>query len=488
MHECTVCGLLFLGGSACPSCGSLSHMELDGTEEGKETAEQRGGIPGLSELDDAMRDVIGEDELKDDEDTDEATGTSLPFTIGGGVTEEVSSLPFGVGSRSAGISDESDPGELEEADDSEQPEPEPAQTESESLPNPESEDEPEPVPEDDSDPEPEIPAAPVLEEQPSELETVPLPGSGSEEVDELDSVPLPASGSSEQVVEKPIKVQAVAIIEDDEDVIVPEQFGSDEVAASDSSVFSEAAEGHYQIQAKAVDMEELYAEPEHVVEHTFEDEELTSEVEVNLDEYPEDDVSAEAIFAPELISSEPDLFPAQALQIDTSGDSELSALLSSGFDALEQGSWDQAARSFRTMAAKRPGDASILNNYGLALLQHAIDLAEDDFNDPDAVDSQYEAAIMALKQAAKSNPEEALILYNLGTALVSSGRFEKALRIFDVVMERNDSPKVHTLNGRAAAHMGMGSFDAARIDLQLAKQRDSGNELISANLARISPT
>jgi len=491
MHECTVCGLLFLGGSACPSCGSLSHMELDGTEEGKETAEQRGGIPGLSELDDAMRDVVGADELQDDEEEEDPTGTSLPFTIGGGVTEEISNLPFGVGSRSAGIGDESGSEEVEEsdeemsevittssesqeiseADESEQPEPEPEPA-------------PEIVPEEEQ--QPQTPPAPI-EEQPTELETVPLPGAGAE-MEELETVPLPVADSSEMVVEKPIKVQAVAIIEDEDDEFESVQTTSDDLGTSESSVFSEADDGHYQIQAKVVDMEELYAEPEHVVEHTFEDEELTSEVEVNLDEYPEEDVSTEVIFAPELVSSEPDLFPAQALQIDTLGDTELASLLSSGFEALSQGRWDQAARSFRTMAAKRPGDASILNNYGLALLQHATDLAEDDFSDSDTVDSQYEAAIMALKQAAKSNPEEALILYNLGTALVSSGRYDKALRIFDVVMERNDSPKVESLNGRAAAHMGMGSFDAAIIDLQLAKQRDSDNAVISANLARLTPT
>ena len=334
-------------------------------------------------------------------------------------------------------------------------------------------------------PQPEAVVEPTIEDEPTELEQVPLPGAGTV-VEELETVPLPTSSSSEKEVQKPIKVQAVAIIDEEDEI----ESDSDlfEAESSTSSVFSDAAEGHYQIQAKAVDMEELYAAPEQVVEHTFEDEELTSEVEVNLDEYPEQDASEEIIFAPELVSSEPDLFPAQALQIDTANDSELSSLLSSGFDALSQGSWDQAARSFRTMAAKRPGDASILNNYGLALLQHAIDLDEDDFNDPDAVDSQYEAAIMALKQAAKSDPEESLILYNLGTALVSSGRYEKALRIFDVVMERSDSPKVHTLNGRAAAHMGMGSFDAARNDLEQAKQRDSDNEVISANLARLSPT
>ena len=513
MHECTVCGLLFLGGSACPSCGSLSNQELDVSGEGKDTVEQRGGIPGLNELDDAMRDVVGEEELFGESEEDEPTGTSLPFTIGGGASEEVSHLPFGVGSRSAGISAVQpsaedvvieDKTESVDSNTSAHIEEIPSAPDVVALPEEESpieEADPiedtevvavaEPV-EEVAEPIEEVPIQrdetpiqrdetpiqqeeiPIVEEDVEELEQVPLPT--AQNPSELETVPLPTKP------EKPVKVKAVAIIEDEEPTTVSTVVDDDSI-----SVLSDAEEGHYQIQAEAVDMDELYAEPEHVIEHTFEDEELTSEVVVNLDDYPDEDISAEAIFAPELDSSEPDLFPAQALEIDTQGDAELETLLSVGFNALSSGHWDQAARSFRSMAAKRPGDASILNNYGLALLQHATDLSADSMSDFNTVDSQYEAAIMALRQAAKSNPEEALILYNLGTALVSSGRHEKAIRILDVVLERPDSPKVPTFNARAAAHMGMGSFEDAQTDLNSALKRDPGNEILLNNLTRVSP-
>ena len=540
MYECSVCGLLFLGGSACPSCGSLSSQELDVSGEGKETVDQRGGIPGLSELDDAMRDVVGEDEMFGETEEVETVDTSLPFTIGGGATEEISNLPFGVGSRSMGISIITEENEevtpISEADGSESDVEEVSpvaevskkveltevDTSSDSPPNPELPPTPPPAPtaapvsppeplsipapppppppvysesmpplpnrqiedsfsvenldEDAADEPPLVKAEPVeVVEEVKELEQVPLPK--DEKPSELETVPLPIKA------DKPVKVKAIAIIDDHESASDSINSFTEESAIS---VLSEAEDGHYQIQATAVDMEELYAEPEHIVEHSFESEELTSEVEVNLDDYPEE-IASDAIFAPELVSAEPELFPAQALEIITNGDPEMDSMLSVGFNALASGHWDQAARSFRSMAAKRPGNASILNNYGLALLQHAVDLSADSMSDFNVVDSQYEAAIMALRQAAKSNPEEALILYNLGTALVSSGRHEKAIRILDVVLERVDSPKVPTFNARAAAHMGMGSFDNARSDLNSALKIDPSNQIVRNNMARVSP-
>ena len=115
MHECSVCGLLFLGGDACPSCGSLGNQELDIQGNGKEVIEQRGGIPGMSELNTAMISVVGEEGLLDEDEVEEPTGTSLPFTVGGGASEEISSLPFGVGSSSASLSSTESNHEKEES-------------------------------------------------------------------------------------------------------------------------------------------------------------------------------------------------------------------------------------------------------------------------------------------------------------------------------------------------------------------------------------
>ncbi|MDC0055568.1 tetratricopeptide repeat protein [Deltaproteobacteria bacterium] len=543
MHECSVCGLLFLGGAACPSCGSLGNQELDIKGNGKEVIEQRGGIPGMSELNTAMINVVGDEGLTEEIEAEEPTGTSLPFTIGGGASEEVSSLPFGVGSRTAGLpSTESNPekeetptiesaisatqdvellqqqsdnsqtetGESEQwtdvggelwavgksQDDIEQNQDQMTEKLHQELPHSHAEpparnqtanisEEPAEIKFEATSTGPSINEIKVVHREP-----VPLPGTA---VDELETVPLPSPGLPEKSTEntpKPMKLQAIAIQVDEtsEQISEANETTLDLAPTTSSITHSDSDEGHFQIHAAEVDMEQLYAEPEQVVFHDFESEELTSEVQVNLDDMAEEEPVGDVIFAPEHVSSEPELFPAQALEIDTKGDSEMNMLLESGFSALGAGNWEQAARSFRSMAAKDPDSSSILNNYGLALLQHAMGLDEEIGVDESVVDSQYEAAIMALRQSAKSNPEEALILYNLGVALVSSGRHEKAVSILDVVLNRPHSPKVAILNARSAAHIGLGDFDAAKNDLSSALSIEPDNQILKANLSRISPT
>ena len=540
MLECSVCGLLFLGGAACPSCGSLGNQELDVDGNGKEVIEQRGGIPGMSELNTAMISVVGEEGLAEETEAEEPTGTSLPFTIGGGASEEISSLPFGVGSRSAGlpsaesnsekeetpslestISATPDTDLLQQQSDNSQTEPEqwsdvggelwavgnsqdaieqnqdqmtenlqqePAQSQAEptaQIQTSNLSEEP-----DESNSEATPTESSINEIKVVHREPVPLPRTA---VDELETVPLPSPVLLEKNAEdtpKPMKLKAIAIQVDDpsEQISEANETTLGLAPTTASLAQSDSDEGHFQIHAAEVDMEQLYAEPEQVVFHDFESDELTSEVQVNLDEMAEDEPTGDVIFAPEHVTSEPELFPAQALEIDTKGDSEMNMLLDSGFSALGDGNWEQAARSFRSMAAKDPDSSSILNNYGLALLQHAMGLAEEMGVGESVVDSQYEAAIMALRQSAKSNPEEALILYNLGVALVSSGRHEKAVSILDVVLNRPHSPKVAILNARSVAHIGLGDFDAAKNDLSAALSIEPDNQILKANLSRVSPT
>jgi len=542
MLECSVCGLLFLGGAACPSCGSLGNQELDVNGNGKEVIEQRGGIPGMSELNTAMISVVGEEGLAEETEAEEPTGTSLPFTIGGGTSEEISSLPFGVGSRTAGLpSTESNP-EKEETPLIEsvisatpdvellQPQSNNSQTEPEELEqwsdvggelwavgksqdiveqnqdqmtenlHQESVQSPAETPAQiqtanlseelaESNSEATSTESSISEIKVVHREPVPLPRTA---VDELETVPLPSPGLPEKNAEdtpKPMKLKATAIQVDEtaEQISEANETTLGLAPTTASLAQSDSDEGHFQIHAAEVDMEQLYAEPEQVVFHNFESEELTSEVQVNLDDMAEEEPIGDVIFAPEHVMSEPELFPAQALEIDTKGDSEMNMLLDSGFSALEAGNWEQAARSFRSMAAKDPESSSILNNYGLALLQHAMGLDEEIGVDESVVDSQYEAAIMALRQSAKSNPEEALILYNLGVALVSSGRHEKAVSILDVVLNRPHSPKVAILNARSVAHIGLGDFGAAKNDLSAALLIEPDNRILKVNFSRVSP-
>ena len=88
MQECRVCGLLFLGGGACPSCGSQVAVDI----KTDDVVMDDDYIPGLEEIADAIGDT--------EEDTD-SNSDHLPFGMGAKAEVVKSSLPFGVGSFSS---------------------------------------------------------------------------------------------------------------------------------------------------------------------------------------------------------------------------------------------------------------------------------------------------------------------------------------------------------------------------------------------------
>jgi Flp pilus assembly protein TadD len=45
-----------------------------------------------------------------------------------------------------------------------------------------------------------------------------------------------------------------------------------------------------------------------------------------------------------------------------------------------------------------------------------------------------------------------------------------------------------SLNARAAAYAGMGNFEDARRDLEAALKEEAGNEIVTANMAMMTPT
>jgi tetratricopeptide (TPR) repeat protein len=236
------------------------------------------------------------------------------------------------------------------------------------------------------------------------------------------------------------------------------------------------------------DMEQIYAEEEKVVIHDFSDDLEPSEVMVNLDDLAEP-VSESMVFAPTEVTDlgEPELFPAQALELGAEQGMEELALASQGFQAMANSMWDEAAVCFQQLAKKHPTDARIMNNYGLALLQRAISMQDDDhFSLIDGADTQFEAAIMALRQAAHSDPGEVTVLFNLGNALAGSGRYDKALRIFNAFLERSP-PTSGALNGRAAAYIGLGRFDEATRDLNDAVSRFGDHPVLLSNLRLLAP-
>ena len=89
MQECRVCGLLFLGGGACPSCGSQVAVDLSTNDVVLDDE----SIPGLDDVVEAMG-------PEDDSGGDEAI---LPFGMGAKAEVLQSALPFGVGSNSPDV-------------------------------------------------------------------------------------------------------------------------------------------------------------------------------------------------------------------------------------------------------------------------------------------------------------------------------------------------------------------------------------------------
>ena len=96
MQECRVCELLFLGGGACPSCGS--QVAIDIATDGITMDED--SIPGL----DDVANAIGTDD-----DSSVSVDEVLPFGMGAKAEVLQSSLPFGVGSFSEGMGEVTTP-------------------------------------------------------------------------------------------------------------------------------------------------------------------------------------------------------------------------------------------------------------------------------------------------------------------------------------------------------------------------------------------
>ena len=353
-----------------------------------------------------------------------APASSLPFQVGGKGTM-ASSLPFGVGAP-AGITME-----REEA----------TQDASESA----SEETPTAVPDDDPWALPPVDSTPILEAMPSD-----------ETID----------------VEAPVlvlKARAVA---------------SDEEQLSESPVFVENA---FQINAATFDAEHVYAVEEDVVIHDFGDELQVSEIVVNFDELV-DPAEQTIRFDPEMLSEgEPELLPARALPINDGGDANIAGHSIAAFEALGEGRWKDAADGFRVVCNSLPGDSAALNDFGLSLLQLAIQVHEANPTSTPAEEPHFEAAVLALRQAAQQDKHNPTILYNLATCLATCGRHGVANRIWDATISLSPSDAA-PLNGKAVSLIAMGDFEAASSLLMKAREIAPSEAIILRNLRRLRPT
>ena len=420
MNECGVCGILYLAGGSCPACGSQIQKKSQDFQDKEMVLPTE--VPGLDEAADAWYDLEGMERPVEEKEPEPTS--SLPFGFGGESLTNVSRLPFGIGSHRDGI-----PFEVEHSSVTTDDEPEPespivladenvAEPESIALPVETEQDEPEEI----------VPSLPEVD-LPIKVEAPPTP-----EPVRITAIPIVEASVTEAILEIPI-----------------DETSNDGIFAQDDDV----------IEVVFSDLEDTVVHVEHGVDDSF--------AQPQVVEY------AEKTFTPF------DLHPSRAMTVQASNDESLKALVEGGFVSIGQGDWRGAARSFQRVLASVPGDVGAMNNYGIALLQVATTMQESaDPVDVSNAATQFEAAILSLREAVRANTDHPEPLYNLAQALLLSGREEKALGLVGMAPETEKS-KSHFINLHAAILAQMGQYGEAKTMLASIQ----GEPLVSQNLLKL---
>ena len=420
MNECGVCGILYLAGGSCPACGSQIQKKSQDFQDAEMVLPTE--VPGLDEAADAWYDLEGMERPVDEKEPEPTS--SLPFGFGGESLTNVSRLPFGIGSHRDGI-----PFDVEHNSETNENVPEPEHPVALAEVNVA---------------EPEIIAPPVETEQDEPEEIVPS----------LPEVDLP---SEEEAIStpKPVRITAIPITE------------------------TKVAETIPEIPLDTTSNEGFFAQDDDVIEVVFSDlEDTVVHVDHGMDDsfaQPQVVEYAEKTFTPF------DLHPSRAMTVQASNDESLKALVEGGFVSIGQGDWRSAARSFQRVLASVPGDVGAMNNYGIALLQVATTMQDSaDPVDVSNAATQFEAAILSLREAVRANTDHPEPLYNLAQALLLSGREEKALGLVEMAPETEKS-KSYFVNLHAAILAQMGQYGEAKTMLASIQ----GEPLVSQNLLKL---
>jgi hypothetical protein len=438
MQECRVCGLLFLGGGACPSCGSQVAVDVNVDDIVMDDE----SIPGLEEIADAIGDTV------DDEHKDEV----LPFGLGAKAEVIESSLPFGVGSFTSEVTEVAIPftDDDQQEDTDESPGDEQDVVSESEINTQEVQDQSEPV------------GGLNIEDNSTTEETQPT----------VESKGFEVVTSDENEIDEPDIVLGDDEIEKQHIFESNEADGSNEIVEP-VQVIADEVPDMWRIDAADVDMDAIYAQEDEIVEVSFENDLDSGDIQVSFDDFHHSPVE-------ESMASDddaPGLHPARALPVDSSGQPEIQSMVSSAFEYMANSSWMQAAQILSNASTNRQNDPAILNNLGLALLQSALEM---DSNGDPMSSSQYEASIMALRQGAKVDPNNNTILLNLSHALLVSGRAEKALNVINVLRGR-EMNNVEVENVLGACLIQLGRDDEAESILR----PFASDSVVSANLALI---
>ena len=368
MFECTICGLLSLGGSACPACGSQIRVDLAEQDDGSPLPAE---VPGLDAAVASWNELEGIDPVDSQEEVAEVepakSKSSLPFGFAGASNTNISRLPFGIGSFAAGMPfDDSEtalPLVSEHHATTQSKAEHMVQSEPQAQPQPEAQAQPQSEPQAQPQPEPpqHAPEAPIEPSQGHEAASEPAHSqqqppraaphpSASALTPPSSSTPpspptLPNPVPSPAIPSEPVRlvpdhassalprleatvVQHEPIALDPQPMrleATPQNLPQQEsVAAFDAGV-----PDMWKIDAAAPDMEQIYAQSEQVVEVVH-----TMEVEPTV--YAHETTSVAPNSGGGVISL--DIHPAQALAVNLAGMPELESTLQQGFQALSASS------------------------------------------------------------------------------------------------------------------------------------------------------
>ena len=419
MNECGVCGILYLAGGSCPACGSQIQKRSEDFQDAEMVLPTE--VPGLDEAADAWYDLEGIERPVEEKEPEPTS--SLPFGFGGESMTNVSRLPFGIGSHRDGI-----PFDVEPSNETEQVPPK--KTIEAMVEIQEHQD-----------------ISVVTPEIEDVEETVPIPS-----LPELNSATVESTPNEVA----PIRITAIPLVE-----ATPVEENNPDIPVDETIRYEFFAEEDDVIEVVFSDLEDTVVHVDHGAVDSFEQPEVV--------EY------AEKTFSPF------DLHPARAMTVQASSNEELKSLVEGGFMSIGRGDWRGAARSFQRVLSSVPQDVGAMNNYGISLLQVATTMQESaDPVDVSNAATQFEAAILSLREAVRAKPDGSEPLYNLTQALLLSGREEKALGLMEMVSE-DDKSQPHFVNLHAAILAQLGQYGEAKSMLASIQ----GEPLVSQNLLKL---